>query len=126
MQQYWIRVRKKSSGNKVLPGLRISPAATPYGSIAKKRASPHGSLQAGLPAIEGCFDLSHHHLPKVRCIIQTAMNFRNLFVSLFLILAIGLALVQADEAKQPRGPKITSKVIYSVIDCRACIGKNIS
>lgn len=64
--------------------------------------------------------------PKVRCIIQTAMNFRNLFVSLFLILAIGLVLVQADEAKQPRGPKITSKVIYFVIDCRACIGKNIS
>lgn len=38
------------------------------------------------------------------------MNFRNLFLSLFLVLAVGFALVQAEEAK-PRGPKITSKVI---------------
>lgn len=38
------------------------------------------------------------------------MNFRNLFLSLFFVIAVSLALVQAEEAK-PRGPKITSKVI---------------
>lgn len=39
------------------------------------------------------------------------MNFRNLFLSLFLVLAVGFALVQADDAKkEPRGPKITNKV----------------
>lgn len=39
------------------------------------------------------------------------MNFRNFFLSLFLVLAVGLALVQAEEGKkEPRGPKITSKV----------------
>lgn len=39
------------------------------------------------------------------------MYFRNLFVSLFLVFAVGFALAQAEEAKEPRGPKITSKVI---------------
>lgn len=40
------------------------------------------------------------------------MNFRNFFLSLFLVLAVGLALVQAEEGKkEPRGPKITSKVL---------------
>lgn len=38
------------------------------------------------------------------------MNFRNLFLSLFFVLAATLALVQAEDA-QPRGPKITHKVI---------------
>lgn len=38
------------------------------------------------------------------------MNFRNLFLSLSFVLAVSFALVQAEEA-QPRGPKITSKVI---------------
>ncbi|KAJ1710984.1 peptidyl-prolyl cis-trans isomerase B [Aspergillus flavus AF70] len=37
------------------------------------------------------------------------MNFRNLFLSFFFLLAVGLALVHAEEANQPRGPKITSK-----------------
>lgn len=32
-------------------------------------------------------------------------------MSLFLVFAVGFALVQAEEAKEPRGPKITSKVI---------------
>lgn len=40
------------------------------------------------------------------------MYFRNLFLSLFLVLVIGLALVQA-ESKEPRGPKVTSKVSNS-------------
>jgi peptidyl-prolyl cis-trans isomerase B (cyclophilin B) len=34
-------------------------------------------------------------------------NFKNLFLSFFLVLALGLALVHASE---PRGPKITNKV----------------
>ncbi|KAJ5215929.1 uncharacterized protein N7498_002336 [Penicillium cinerascens] len=41
------------------------------------------------------------------------MYFRNLFLSLFLVLAVGFALVQAEEAK-PRGPKITSKVYFDI------------
>ena len=39
------------------------------------------------------------------------MYFRNLFLSLFFVFAVGFALVQAEESKGPRGPKITSKVI---------------
>lgn len=40
------------------------------------------------------------------------MNFRNLFLSLFLVFAVSLALVQADEGKkEPRGPKVTTKVL---------------
>ena len=42
--------------------------------------------------------------------IQVIMNFRNLFLSFFFLLAVGLALVHAEEVNQPRGPKITSKV----------------
>lgn len=38
------------------------------------------------------------------------MNFKSLFLSFFLVLAVGLALVSAEESKEPRGPKITSKV----------------
>jgi hypothetical protein len=34
--------------------------------------------------------------------------FRNLFLSLFFVFAVGFALVQAEESKGPRGPKITS------------------
>ena len=41
------------------------------------------------------------------------MYFRNLFLSLFLVFAVGFAFVQA-ESKEPRGPKITSKV--SILD----------
>lgn len=44
------------------------------------------------------------------------MNFRNLFLSLFFVIAVSLALVQAEEAK-PRGPKITSKVIELGTGC---------
>lgn len=38
------------------------------------------------------------------------MNFKNLFFSFFLVVALGLALVHAEESKEPRGPKITNKV----------------
>ncbi|KAJ5438759.1 Peptidyl-prolyl cis-trans isomerase B [Penicillium daleae] len=41
------------------------------------------------------------------------MNFRNLFLSLFFVLAATLALVQAEDA-QPRGPKITHKVYFDI------------
>lgn len=44
------------------------------------------------------------------------MNFRNLFLSLFFVIAVSVALVQAEEAK-PRGPKITSKVIVLGARC---------
>ncbi|KAJ5143665.1 uncharacterized protein N7515_002452 [Penicillium bovifimosum] len=42
------------------------------------------------------------------------MFFKNLFLSLFLVFAAGFALVQAEEANQPRGPKITSKVYFDI------------
>ncbi|KAE8157835.1 cyclophilin-like domain-containing protein [Aspergillus tamarii] len=42
------------------------------------------------------------------------MNFRNLFLSFFFLLAVGLALVHAEEVNQPRGPKITSKVYFDI------------
>ncbi|KAL4890919.1 putative peptidyl-prolyl cis-trans isomerase [Aspergillus ambiguus] len=42
------------------------------------------------------------------------MNFKNIFLSVFLVLALGLALVHAEEAKEPRGPKITSKVFFDI------------
>ncbi|OJJ03635.1 hypothetical protein ASPVEDRAFT_43126 [Aspergillus versicolor CBS 583.65] len=38
-------------------------------------------------------------------------NFKNLFLSFFLVVALGLALVHASE---PRGPKITSKVYLDI------------
>lgn len=42
-------------------------------------------------------------------------------MSLFLVFAVGFALVQAEEAKEPRGPKITSKVIdIDVLDRSIC------
>lgn len=41
------------------------------------------------------------------------MNFRNIFLSLFLVIAVGIAWVQAEEAK-PRGPNITSKLYFDV------------
>ena len=67
-------------------------------------------LQAGLPS-----RLLRSLLPSLLCIHHpqwqfTIMNFRNLFLSLFFVLAATLALVQAEDA-QPRGPKITHKVI---------------
>ncbi|KAJ5764267.1 Peptidyl-prolyl cis-trans isomerase B [Penicillium manginii] len=43
------------------------------------------------------------------------MNFRNLFLSLFLVFAVSFALVQAEDAKkEPRGPKITNKVFFDI------------
>ncbi|KAG0156939.1 hypothetical protein PDIDSM_4122 [Penicillium digitatum] len=42
------------------------------------------------------------------------MYFRNLFVSLFLVFAVSFALVRAEEAKEPRGPKITSKIYFDI------------
>ncbi|KAL4964712.1 cyclophilin-like domain-containing protein [Aspergillus stella-maris] len=38
-------------------------------------------------------------------------NIKNLFLSFFLVLALGLALVNATE---PRGPKITNKVYFDI------------
>ncbi|KAL4873226.1 hypothetical protein BDV12DRAFT_160632 [Aspergillus spectabilis] len=38
-------------------------------------------------------------------------NFKNLFLSFFLVFALGLALVHASE---PRGPKITKKVYFDI------------
>lgn len=44
------------------------------------------------------------------------MNFRNFFLSIFLVLAVGFALAQAQDAKrEPRGPKITNKVIQCLV-----------
>ncbi|RMJ20750.1 hypothetical protein PHISP_08380 [Aspergillus sp. HF37] len=42
------------------------------------------------------------------------MKFRSIFLSLFLVFALGLALVHAEEAKEPRGPKVTSKVFFDI------------
>ncbi|KAJ9300970.1 hypothetical protein DTO271G3_2134 [Paecilomyces variotii] len=42
------------------------------------------------------------------------MNFRRLFFSFFLVFVVGFALAQADETKQPRGPKITNKVFFDI------------
>ncbi|KAL4736856.1 cyclophilin-like domain-containing protein [Aspergillus similis] len=38
-------------------------------------------------------------------------SFKNLFLSFFLVVAVGLALVNASE---PRGPKITNKVYFDI------------
>ncbi|CAG7966819.1 unnamed protein product [Penicillium nalgiovense] len=70
-------------------------------------------LQAGLLSPPICFIFPFH------CILleqwQLAnMYFRNLFLSLFLVFAVGFALVQAEESKGPRGPKITSKVYFDI------------
>jgi peptidyl-prolyl cis-trans isomerase B (cyclophilin B) len=44
------------------------------------------------------------------------MNFRNLFLSIFLVFAVSFALVQAEDAKkEPRGPKITNKVSHTIL-----------
>ncbi|KAL1993089.1 hypothetical protein VTN49DRAFT_3846 [Thermomyces lanuginosus] len=43
------------------------------------------------------------------------MNIRRLVFSLFLVVALGFALVaNAEEAKPPRGPKITNKVYFDI------------
>ncbi|KAJ6086363.1 hypothetical protein N7486_010644 [Penicillium sp. IBT 16267x] len=43
------------------------------------------------------------------------MHFSNLFLSIFLVFAVGFALVQAEDAKrETRGPKITSKVYFDI------------
>ncbi|KAJ5645804.1 hypothetical protein N7490_002176 [Penicillium lividum] len=43
------------------------------------------------------------------------MNFSNLFLSIFLVFAVGFALVQAEDAnRETRGPKITSKVYFDI------------
>ncbi|KAL1972357.1 hypothetical protein VTN31DRAFT_6771 [Thermomyces dupontii] len=43
------------------------------------------------------------------------MNIRRLIFSLFLVVALGFALVaNAEEAKAPRGPKITHKVYFDI------------
>jgi peptidyl-prolyl cis-trans isomerase B (cyclophilin B) len=42
------------------------------------------------------------------------MNFKSLLLSFFLVFAVGLALVHAEETKEPRGPKITSKVFFDI------------
>ncbi|OJJ41086.1 hypothetical protein ASPWEDRAFT_100771 [Aspergillus wentii DTO 134E9] len=42
------------------------------------------------------------------------MQFKNIFLSLFLVFAVGLALVSAEDNKEPRGPKITSKVYFDI------------
>lgn len=65
-------------------------------------------MQAGLPPIVYSLSpLLFHSTPWQ----FATMNFRNLFLSLFFVFALGFALVQAEEAKrEPRGPKITSKV----------------
>lgn len=39
------------------------------------------------------------------------MKVKNLFLSLFLIVTLGFALLAQAEQKAPRGPKITNKVI---------------
>jgi peptidyl-prolyl cis-trans isomerase B (cyclophilin B) len=54
------------------------------------------------------------------------MQFRSIFLSLFLVFALGLALVHAEEAKEPRGPKVTSKVAdqLSLLRHRAADSRN--
>lgn len=42
------------------------------------------------------------------------MQFRSILFSFFLVFALGVALVHGEEAKQPRGPKVTSKVCFWV------------
>ncbi|KAJ5915026.1 hypothetical protein N7504_003909 [Penicillium tannophilum] len=43
------------------------------------------------------------------------MQFSNFFLSIFLVFAVGFALVQAEDAKrETRGPKITSKVYFDI------------
>jgi peptidyl-prolyl cis-trans isomerase B (cyclophilin B) len=45
------------------------------------------------------------------------MQFRSILFSFFLVFALGVALVHGEEAKQPRGPKITSKVCFPGTRC---------
>lgn len=50
-------------------------------------------------------------------------NFKNLFLSFFLVVALGLALVHASEA---RGPKITSKVTIPPRAFLPACGRNVN
>lgn len=45
------------------------------------------------------------------------MQFRSILFSFFLVFALGVALVHGEEANQPRGPKITSKVCFLGARC---------
>lgn len=42
------------------------------------------------------------------------MQLRSILFSFFLVFALGVALVHGEEAKQPRGPKVTSKVYFDI------------
>lgn len=45
------------------------------------------------------------------------MQLRSILFSFFLVFALGVALVHGEEAKQPRGPKVTSKVCFLGARC---------